>query len=147
MTQSNSQDYCATCLEKEIYYFPEENKCYSTCPIGYFKNELINQCSKCHKDCYTCYGYKETECLSCAGLKYLYHNVLNNESRCVDICEEYDTIENNITYDLTGDLQNNLCVKFELNIELYNPLNDKLINIPTFNNIILEYQISVLKLN
>jgi proprotein convertase subtilisin/kexin type 5 len=67
---SNAQNSCSVCRDG-FYLIPDQNKCDTTCPDGYQKNETNKRCVKCAADCKTCELSDITKCKSCYSGKYL----------------------------------------------------------------------------
>ena len=117
----DTNDKCISCVDSNLYINPIDGSCVDKCPIGYYADDHINQCRKCHETCYTCendddnrYGWKSTSCTSCIDDLFL----VKDQKICIDNCEEYSLTASQV--------HNNLCVGFEAFAYLVNvkPEND-----------------------
>lgn len=75
---------CSSC-QKSYYllsfYSADNVRCVSECPQGFYVSVSNNTCNLCFKDCQSCYGASEFQCLSC------YPNFKMDDSRCVYFCD------------------------------------------------------------
>jgi len=82
---------CLSCSSSKLLL---SNQCYSSCPLGYYANNLV--CSACMSNCLTCtsrnqcascqapLAYYSQQCLSvCPGGSVYYLNISNSQTYCV----------------------------------------------------------------
>ena len=94
---------CITCPSNAIY-INVNGSCVSKCEDGYYGDDHMNQCRKCHSTCSTCAnnefgqdGWMDINCLSCSGDLYFLKMPSNItgyykqefELRCISVCEKY----------------------------------------------------------
>ena len=117
----DTNDKCISCADSNLYINPVDGSCVAKCPIGYYPDDHLNQCRKCHDTCYTCendddsrFGWKSTSCTSCIDDLFL----VKDRKVCINNCEEYSLTASQI--------HNNLCVDFEAFAYIVNvkPEND-----------------------
>lgn len=61
---------CGFC-PNPTYFHPFTLKCETSCPNGYYKNEMSRACEVCHSTCLSCMGELNVHCLSCYTGMYL----------------------------------------------------------------------------
>lgn len=72
---------CQTCIDGYSllnFYNPNQAECVAECPIGFWSD--LQKCQSCFKDCKSCWGPSEYQCLSC------YPNFALDEFKCVWQC-------------------------------------------------------------
>ena len=85
---------CAAAFSK--YKDPGKTTCLTGCEEKYYANETERACLSCHKDCYTCSGGGNNECLSCEKDEHNYLLFLSGTS-CISSCDkdkEYNYVDN-----------------------------------------------------
>ncbi|KAL4495408.1 hypothetical protein ABPG73_022453 [Tetrahymena malaccensis] len=95
----NSQMICLTCLYEFPYLY--DNQCYEIQPLRTFCNEK-KICQDCYKNCLTCQGTTNQDCLSCNQQFYLFEN----QCICHDHSQFYDIQTDNCEF-----IQNTLISK------------------------------------
>ena len=80
--QCSSFSNCTIC-QLDFYllsfYNPKNTPCVPACPVGFYV-DINNICQRCYKDCKSCYGPSEYQCLEC------YPNFKLDEGKCVFFC-------------------------------------------------------------
>ena len=104
ITNGNS---CQSCINGTYLY---KDSCSNTCPSGQYGNNYTNTCDVCDTNCTTCFGPGSNDCIICSNGYYLldqtcYQNCPNGYYAFFTNCYPYYYSMNNVTYNLTTDLQ------------------------------------------
>ena len=132
---------CITCPTNAIY-INVNGSCVSKCEDGYYGDDHMNQCRKCHSTCSTCAnnefgqdGWMDINCLSCSGDLYFLKMPSNitgyykqeYELRCISVCEKYGFTRSKT--------DGNNCTLLNFTAELVGYSEEIPINIKDFNYI------------
>jgi len=132
-----SEDKCLLCGSNKPY-LKDNDSCYLDCSPDYFADDYFKQCRRCDSTCYTCFGKKYNNCLSCTGIYYYIASL----HICVTNCQEYGLVISTELANTCEDLISSsyISVPVYLNNSYdYNPENpdyvSKIINRDIFNRI------------
>ena len=132
-----SEDKCLLCGSNKPY-LKDNDSCYLDCSPDYFADDYFKQCRRCDPTCYTCFGKKYNNCLSCTGIYYYIASL----HICVTNCQEYGLVISTELANTCEDLISSsyISVPVYLNNSYdYNPENpdyvSKIINRDIFNRI------------
>ena len=132
-----SEDKCLLCASSNPY-LKDDDECHYDCSPYYFADTYFKQCRKCDMTCYTCFGKRYNNCLSCTGIYYYIASL----HICVTNCQEYGLVVSNTTANTCEELETEsyISVPVYLNNSYdYNPLNEdfisKIVNRDIFNKI------------
>eukprot|EP00117_Sycon_ciliatum_P010401 scpid20566/ scgid12315/ Deleted in malignant brain tumors 1 protein; Hensin len=70
-------DHCTSCHAPSLLHGTD---CVPTCPGGYYGDEVLQACRRCHASCEECSGPTASDCVSCSMPTYLYPNAIANSS-------------------------------------------------------------------
>ena len=121
-----SADKCLSCATNHAYLKYDDN-CYADCSPEFYADEYFKQCRECDPTCYTCFGKKYNNCLSCTGI-YYYIATLHI---CVTNCQEYGLVVSTKVDNTCEDLfsESYISVPVYLNNSYdYNPKNEDFIS-------------------
>ena len=137
MVPRTSNNSCLRCASKKPY-LKDDDKCHDDCSPLYFADDYFKQCRKCEETCYTCFGKRYNNCLSCTD-PYYYIASLHI---CVLNCQEYGLVISNKTKNTCDELltESYISIPVYLNNSYdYNPANEdyisKIVNRDIFNTI------------
>ena len=93
---NNSYKACDACRSNEMKYRLNENpvthlfQCVQDCPPMTFGYETPEKsyCADCHTLCYTCFGFKSTECYSCTGRGLEFEDITITKT-CLQSCPSH----------------------------------------------------------
>ena len=122
----DTSDNCISCPDENKFIYPPNGNCVDDCGVRFYPREDMNQCRDCHFTCYTCSSYAYNNCLSCIDDRYLVEDL----HICVLQCQEYGLVESKYIP--------NMCVDFEVLVELVNYKEGVPIDINTFDYLIAE---------
>ena len=132
-----SGDKCLSCANNHPYLKFDDN-CYADCSPRFYADDYFKQCRDCDPTCYTCFGKKYDNCLSCID-PYYYIARLH---RCVTNCQEFGLVISIKLANTCEDLlsESSISVPVYLNNSYdYNPKNEdfvsKIINRDIFDRI------------
>ena len=132
-----SEEKCLLCGSSKPY-LKDDDQCYYDCSPNYFADDYFKQCRKCDPTCYTCFGKRYNNCLSCID-PYYYIASLHI---CVLNCQEYGLVISTKLANTCEELvsESYISVPVFLNNSYdYNPENadyvSKIINRDIFNRI------------
>ena len=132
-----SEDECLLCASNKPY-LKDDNECHNDCNPLYYADEYFKQCRKCDETCYTCFGKRYDNCLSCTGIFYYIASL----HRCVTNCQEYGLVISLVLPNTCEELitESHINIPVYLNNSYdYNPQNEdfvsKIINRDIFNKI------------
>ena len=119
-------DNCISCPDENPLIYPPNGNCVNDCGVRFYPRYDINQCRACHHTCYECNGFEYNNCLSCTDNYYLVENL----HICVFYCDAYSLVASTMTP--------NLCVPFDVIVEIVNYQEGVPIDINTFDFLIAE---------
>ena len=132
-----SEDKCLICGSLKPY-LKDDDECYSDCSPYYFADDYFQQCRRCQYTCYTCFGKKDNNCLSCED-PYYYIESLHV---CILNCQEYGLVISKKLKNTCEELvtESFITIPVDLNYTYdYNPSNkdfvSKIINRDIFTEI------------
>jgi len=132
-----SADNCLLC-KSALPYLKDDDLCYDDCSPNYFADDYFKQCRKCDATCYTCFGKRYNNCLSCTGIYYYIASL----HVCVTNCQEYGLVVSTKLANTCEELltESYISVPVYLNNSYdYNPSNEdfvsKIVNRDIFNKI------------
>ena len=132
-----AEEKCLRCGAQRPY-LKDDDKCYLDCSPYYFADDYFKQCRNCDDTCYTCFGKKYNNCLSCEG-EYYYIASLHI---CVKNCQKYGLVISTEFANTCEELVSSSYISvpvFLNNSYDYNPANEdfvsKIINRDYFNRI------------
>ena len=132
-----AEDKCLVCGSQRPY-LKDDDKCYSDCRPNYYADDYFQQCRSCNFTCYTCFGKKYNNCLSCTGIYYYIESL----HVCVTNCQEYGLVISTKLANTCEELvtESSITIPVYLNNSYdYNPKNEdfvsKIVNRDEFTQI------------
>ena len=132
-----AEEKCLVCGSQRPY-LKNDDKCYYDCSPNFYADEYFQQCRDCNYTCYTCFGKKFNNCLSCTGIYYYIERL----HICVTNCQEYGLVQSTKLANTCEELVtvSHISVPVYLNNSYdYNPKNDdfvsKIVNRDIFKEI------------